>query len=181
MLCLAVMLGNGTHASPGQARASERDLEAAYLFNFGKFLYMPADPAPPHGDTFDLCLIGSDPLGDVLERITSGEKIDGHAVRVLKDRLPPDARSCDIVFISSSEHTRMDRDIAALAGADVLSVSDDPGFLQRGGMVQFVLKDNHLRFAVNLDAVAHTRITLSSELLRLAVFVSGTPRQEVTP
>jgi len=69
----------------------------------------------------------------------------------------------------------MREDLAILGNADVLTVSDAPDFLQHGGMIQFVLVSNHVRFAVNLEAVNHTHLVLSSELLRVASSVAGKP------
>jgi hypothetical protein len=46
-------------------------------------------------------------------------------------------------------------------------------FLKRGGMIQFVIEEDHVRFAVNLEAVGRTHLVLSSELLRVASWVVG--------
>jgi hypothetical protein len=75
----------------------------------------------------------------------------------------------------------MQADLAALGKVDVLTVSDAPDFLKEGGMVQFVVVDNHVRFAVNLDAVNRTHLVLSSELLRVASAVTGKPPAEGLP
>jgi hypothetical protein len=42
-------------------------------------------------------------------------------------------------------------------------------------MIQFLLIQNHVRFAVNLNAVNHAHLVLSSELLRVASSVTGKP------
>jgi hypothetical protein len=52
---------------------------------------------------------------------------------------------------------------------------DIPGFLERGGTIQFLLIDNRVRFSVNLESINRSQITLSSELLKVAVAVSGKP------
>jgi hypothetical protein len=62
-----------------------------------------------------------------------------------------------------------------------LTVSDAANFLQQGGMIQFLTVENHVRFAVNLDAVRSARLTLSSELLRVATSVSGETSPGVRP
>jgi hypothetical protein len=46
-------------------------------------------------------------------------------------------------------------------------------------MIQFVTQQSHVRFAVNLDAVRNARLSLSSELLRVAISVTGKPPAEV--
>jgi hypothetical protein len=40
-------------------------------------------------------------------------------------------------------------------------------------MVQFQLVEKRVRFSVNLDAVNHVRLTMSSELLKVAMSVKG--------
>jgi len=110
--------------------------------------------------------------------------LDALAANSTVDRLPvhvthltdiTGAKSCAIVFISATEGDHLREDFAILGNADVLTVSDAPDFLQQGGMIQLVLVSNHVRFAVNLDAVNRTHLILSSELLRVASSVSGKP------
>jgi hypothetical protein len=156
--------------APAQPRVSEYAVKAAYLLNFGKFIRI----APgTQRSTFDICIVGRDPFGDSLDNITANESIAGHPVRVLRLARPDAARECSIAYIADTDLRRIDEDIAALGSADVLTVSDAPDFLRHGGMIKFVLVSDHVRFAVNLDAVRHSHIVLSSELLRVAASVIG--------
>jgi hypothetical protein len=160
-----------------QTRPSEDDVKAAYLLNFGKFVRDPEAVAQPVD--FVICVLGRDAILPVLERITLHERIDDRPVQVRHYDKAVEARGCVIVYLGRSEASRMDEDLAALQGAHVLTVGDDPRFLARGGMLQFVLQDNRVRFEVNLDAVGRGELRLSSELLRVAASVSGAPHGEV--
>lgn len=168
--CLLLLISAGAWA---QAKPSEYDVKAAYLFNFGKFMRISG--TQPKHPTFDICILGRDPIGQVLDAITANEKIDGHLVRVLRLRQPQQARQCEIVFISPYEGDSIRTDLAVLSGSETLTVSDTPDFLARGGMIQFVIEQDHVRFEVNLDAVAQAHVVLSSELLRVAAAVKGKP------
>ena len=64
----------------------------------------------------------------------------------------PEALHCQVLFISSSESGRLKEILTTLRGASVLTVSDLPQFTQHGGMVQFVLVQDRVRFEVNLAA-----------------------------
>jgi hypothetical protein len=128
---------------------------------------------------FLICVLGSDAILPVLERITLHEQIDNRRVQVRHYDKAAEARSCAIVYLSRSETERMDEDLAALQGAHALTVGDDPQFLAHGGMLQFVLQKDRVRFAVNLEAVSRGELRLSSELLRVAAWVSGASRAEV--
>ena len=159
--------------SRAQDKTSENDVKAAYLVNFARFLRF-APGAEPRG-TFDICILGRDSFGHALDQITSHESISRHPVRVLRVPDITDGRHCTVLFISVSEGEAIREDMAILGVADVLTVGDAPDFIQRGGMIQFVMDADHVRFAVNLDAVNLTHLSLSSELLRVAISVKGSP------
>jgi hypothetical protein len=65
-----------------------------------------------------------------------------------------------------------------VGNATVLTVSDIPQFCQRGGMIQFVLQGDRVRFEVNLAAAQHAGLSLSSELLKVATTVRTVPVRE---
>jgi hypothetical protein len=93
------------------------------------------------------------------------------AKRVVK---PQDAVNCRVLYISLSEDSRLKELLAALDKAGVLTVSDIPQFSQRGGMIQFVVVGNKIRFEVNLTSAQDAGLTLSSDLLKVAAAVRKT-------
>lgn len=162
-----------------QPPVSEYSVKAAYLFNFGKFVRFTSAEGVESRPTFDLCIIGEDPLGRSLDEITANEKLDGKPVRVARLKSAEEARGCGIAYISAAEGSRVDSDLQALRGHEVLTVSDSNDFLRHGGMIQFVNVAKHVRFAVNLEAAHKAHISLSSELLRVAISVNGDAPTEV--
>jgi len=54
-----------------------------------------------------------------------------------------------------------------------------PEFSQHGGMIQFVPRRKKGRVEVNLTAVQHAGLTLSSDLLKVATTVGEIPRREI--
>jgi YfiR/HmsC-like len=176
-LLLELLCGLFAPVLLAQARPSADEMKAAYLFNFGKFVSQPA--TSPQPADFDICVLGHDPILPVLERLTLHEHIDDRPVRIKQYDKAADARACAIVYLGASEASRIDQDLAALQGADVLTVGELPQFLEHGGMLQFLLQGNRIRFAVNLNAVGRSNLHLSSELLRVAASVSGRPHAEM--
>ena len=121
------------------------------------------------------CVLGQDPFGPALDATVAGETIDRAHVVAKRISRPQDAAHCRILFISSSEDGQLKEILAELEGASVLTVSDAPQFARRGGMVQFILDGNKVRFEVNLPAAERVGLNLSSELLKLAVNVRRSP------
>lgn len=155
-------------------KPTDYDVKAVYLYNFGRFVEWPANVAAK-SDSFTFCVLGQDPFGPALDTTLAGETIGGKGVSARRISTPQEAAGCRIVFLSSAEDGRLTKIIEALDKEAVLTVSDMPQFSQRGGMIQFVLEGKRVRFEVNLTAVQHAGLTLSSELLKVATTVRRNP------
>ena len=149
---------------------TENEVKSAYLYNFGKFVEWPAK-ATSVGEFFTICALGDDSFGSTLETTVAGESINGKKVLVKRVPKLQDAVSCRILFISSSEQNQLKEILEALESTSVLTVSDMPQFSRRGGMIQFVVEANKVRFEVNLTSAERAGLTLSSQLLKVAINV----------
>jgi hypothetical protein len=161
----------GAQLCAQQTKAAEYAVKATYLYNFSRFVQWPTDASAAKGESFPICIFGEDPFGTALDTILSGESIKGKPVvlkRVLKLQ---DALECRVLYISASEDARLKEILAGLDKTGVLTVSDIPQFSQRGGIIQFVIVANKVRFEVNLSSAQDAGLTLSSDLLKVAVAV----------
>ncbi|MGH9321312.1 MAG: YfiR family protein [Vicinamibacteria bacterium] len=149
-----------------EAKPSEYEVKAVYLYNFGKFTQWPAGAAA--GASFDICVLGDDPFGPLLDATISGETLDGKRAVAKRIKRAEAAASCRILFISGSEKGRLDRILKALENKSVLTVSDIALFSRRGGMIELVEEEARIRFEVNLAAATRAGLTLRSELLKVA-------------
>ena len=151
-------------------------MKATYLYNFARFVGWPATAAAAKKDSFAICVLGQDPFGPVLDTIVAGETIGGKAVLAKRISKPQDALGCRVLYISSSEENRLREVLAALDKSGVLTVSDISQFSQQGGMIQFVLDGDRIRFEVNLSTAEAAGLSLSSELLKVATTVRRNPQ-----
>jgi hypothetical protein len=151
-------------------KPTDYQVKAAYLYNFGRFIEWP--PAvTARNDAFNVCILGQDPFGKNLDTTLAGESIAGKHVVAKRISNAEESTDCQILFLSSEEAGHMKQIMDALDKAAILTVSDIPKFSQRGGMIQFVLEGNRIRFEVNLTATQHAGLVLSSELLKVAAAV----------
>ena len=149
--------------------ASE-DVEAAYLYQFGRYVEWPSDlvNASP---TFDICVLGTDALGEALREVVAGKAITGRQVAAKRIIGLNESTDCRIPFVSSSENARVPEILKALEGTRTLTVGRGADFTRRGGMIGFTSDDRRVRFVVNLAAADAAKLMLSSQLLRVAVRV----------
>jgi hypothetical protein len=175
-IALGLMSTVALRAQP--AKPLDSAVKAVYLLNFGRFATWPPMAPSAGAGSFDVCVLGRDPFGPTLDATVATEVIDGKNVVARRIAAPGDAIACRILFVSGSEERQLKPILQAVDAAAVLTVSDMPRFVERGGMIQFVLENNKVRFEINLVATAHAGLTLSSELLRVAASVRTTTKPE---
>jgi hypothetical protein len=162
----AVPILYAQHSTP-----TEYEVKAAYLYKLGKFVEWPDNVTSSGDDSFPICVLGQDPFGAAFDTTIARESINGKKVVIKRISKTRDAVSCRILFISSSEESRVKEILTALSKASVLTVSDISEFSRLGGMVQFVVDSNRVRFEVNLTCAERAGLTLSSQLLKVAIRV----------
>ena len=176
LLLVCVHLGAAPKGH-AQDALSEYQVKAAYLFNFLKFVEYPeesfADPLAP----IVIGVVGEDPFGNALPQVVIGKTVQGRDLVTRIYHAGEDLRGAHILFISASERKRLPMILNSLRGSSVLTVSDTAGFLDAGGMIQFLNENGRVRFAINVDATGRARLKLSSKLLSLAKVVGGNGKE----
>ena len=170
-LGLAMLLLGRTRAQ--SPTAGEYQVKAAFLFNFAKFVEWPSSSLPDLSAPLRICILGRDPFGDELRNITKEKTVSGRKLQI--DQLVDlqHAKTCQILFIASSERAQLKEILEALQGANVLTVGDTNGFPEQGGMINFVLENDRVQFEVNRKAAEQAGLKISSKLLSVAKLVVG--------
>jgi len=175
-LLLAICLHWPPRASAQDLHPTEYQLKAQYLTDFGRFVKKWGNrPMPGPDESFNICVLGQDPFGQSLDSAVSGENIGGAPLVARRIAQPIDAAGCRLLFIGSSESGRLSDIIAAVGAAPVLTVSDIPDFVRRGGIIEFILDGNRVKFEINLAVAQRVGLSLSSDLLKVAHVVRRAP------
>ena len=168
-------------AAPGKVHAEktvpEYEAKAEFLYNFTKFVEWPSEAFQDDRSAFRLCVLGADPFGGSLQAIV-GEELAGRKVILLRSRGISDPAGCQILFVRRAERERLPRILAAVRDAPVLTVGETQGFLEQGGIVNFVLEGSKVRFEISQAAAERAGIKISSQVLRLATRVVAGGRPE---
>ncbi|HUK26465.1 MAG TPA: YfiR family protein [Terriglobales bacterium] len=170
-LALVCALAAGPLLWAQHSRPTESQVKAAYLYGFGRFVQWPAPANSPKDSPFNICVLGEDPFGATLDATLAGQSLAGRKVAARRISSPKDSSACQILFLGPSEEGQLSEIIGSLDKAAILTVSDMPHFTERGGMIQFVLEGDRVRFEVNLTAAQNAGLSLSAELLQVALAV----------
>jgi hypothetical protein len=152
-------------AIPARA-ASENQVKAAFLYNFAKFVEWPSPVEGSEAKPFVIGVVGESPIADLLPALIRSELIKGRAVEVRHYRTGDELSQCQVVFVSRRQNGK---DIQrSLAGRAILTVGETESFLAEGGMIQFVMVEQTVRFDVNVAAANQVGLKVSSRLLAVA-------------
>jgi hypothetical protein len=167
-----LLLGWAGKITKAQTAAEEYRVKAAFIFHFAQLVDWPPEPTGAE-NSLVLCTLGEDPFQGVLEGTVAGKAIGNRIVRIRHLGEPQDMQACQIVFLGRAQSKRIPMLVSTLHNAPVLTVGETAGFLDAGGMIDFLLEDNKLRFEVNLDAAESADLKIGSRLLVLAQRVVG--------
>jgi hypothetical protein len=163
---LCALTGTRAHAlEPGPSA-----IKAAFLYKFGFFVEWPSAAFAATDSPINLCIVGTDPFGAVLDETVKGRRVGRRGIAVRRLGAVSRDSGCHIVYLAERGTRGTDDMLATLRGSDVLTVTDRPADAGRG-IINFVMRDNRVRFDIDEAAAASSGLTISSRLLNLALDV----------
>ncbi len=151
--------------------APETKLKAAIISKFPQFIEWPPAALDGRG-TLDLCVAPPDPFGADLDELVAGESIGERKLTVRRLAHDQDLAGCQVLVVAGAVSSRR-AILQRAATMPILTVGDDPRFLDEGGMVRLRLVGGRVRFDVDAAAARRAGLRISSQLLQLAVDVRG--------
>ncbi len=172
-LSLLLLLALGWSDVARSADESQEDqLKAAYLFNFAKFVEWSPGRFETDESPIEFGVIGDRDFHEVLKSVVDGRSVGGRAIQVNSYRILGGAEDCHLLFLGQEHPEMVPEMVDFLRGAGVLTVGEMEGFAVDGGMINFYLDGNKVRFEINEDAAREGGVKISSRLLKLARIVS---------
>lgn len=165
LLVTAVVGGNVLPAEAAPPPALEYQVKAAFLYQFIKFVEWP--PQTLRDNTIIIGVLGNSPVANALAGI-EGQEAKGRTVVVKRFKTLEDLEFTHILFISPDAAGRLKEIQKRLEHSSTLLVSDVEGFARSGGMINFIMVGNKIRFEINVEAAEQARLRISSQLLKLA-------------
>jgi hypothetical protein len=166
LLAAVLVLGG----SPARAQPTADAVKAAFIPKFARYVQWPAAVHPAPRQPFQLCVIGRDPFGDMLDQAAASELIDGRTVAVRRMATPDGVAGCHLAFVRGASQQDTARFLIALRNRPILTVTDGAAGPQRG-IIHFTVSGGRVRFFIDEAAAAERGLSISSRLLALALGV----------
>ena len=180
--CLLLAGGNSRPAAAETVPFREYEIKAAFLFNFAQFIEWPEQAFTNATAPFVIGVIGDisdNRFGHVLNQIMQGETIGGRRIILKLPRQFDELAGCHILFIGRSEQARLPQILNLVNHTGVLTVGETDSFMRLGGIINFITRDNKVRFELHLDNAARAGLKIDAKLLKVAQVVAASTRAEV--
>ncbi|MHC4292854.1 MAG: YfiR family protein [Planctomycetota bacterium] len=170
-------------ADSAQVQASK--VKAAFIYNFIKFVDWPQEKAADVNKPLTVGVLGVSPFGNAFDKVKDsqikGRKVtikyfegfghikgDQQAKNEEIHKKIKELGQCDVLFLSSSEAESFKLITQTLEPYHILTVSDAKGFLEAGGIINFIMEEKKVRFEINMASAKRSKLEIRSKLLRLA-------------
>lgn len=171
----------------GPEHDREYKIKSGFIYNFIKYIDWPKKKFSDGKDDEPIVIgvIGDNPFGKALKPITK-KKIKNKKLVIryfpgfkqaggkYSDKDTEGLRNCCVLFVSASEKKYFRKITELLNGSNVLTVSnvltigDSDGFLEKGGIINFVTEKKKVRFSINLDAAKRSELVIPTTVLKIA-------------
>lgn len=148
----------------------ESEIKAAYLFNFLKFVEWSEGNYPDLGNIIRITIVGSNNFGEAFDPLM-GKLVMGKKLVISHVESITDLQPSHLIYCENHHTSRLTREVIATSASGTITVGETISFVEQGGIIGFVEKENSIRFAVNLEATRAAGISFSSQLLKLAIIV----------
>jgi len=175
-MALLMALASGGATALAQDMVDQRleyNVKAVSLYAFGRYVTWPDSAFESTESPFVIGVFGGNPFGDALDRIAAKKSLGGRSIAVRLLKSPSECVSCHIVFVSRTVEASLQTEIIQTAsGKPILLVGESPGFVERGGIINFYQSGSNVRFELNPDKGVEARLSLNAKLLTLGTKAS---------
>jgi hypothetical protein len=168
---LALTIAISTALADSQAKVSDQEVKAALLFRVSKFIEWPTSAFSDKNAPFVMCVVGDESRVRAFQPLQN-KVLNGRSVavrRITGDML--DLGQCHAAFFPFDSDADVDYALGRLRGSPVLTVGESDAFVNRGGMLALVTRDQRVQFTIHLAASKRAQLSVSSQLLQLATVV----------
>ncbi len=170
MLAVAlVMLGPQPNQAHAAAAYPEEAVKAVFLYRFAGYVTWPASTA--NAPQFTIAVLGANNVAEQLKEFLSEHPIQGRTARVATIQGLSQLGDAQMLYIGPGVTGKLGVLIDALKDRPILIVTDQPGALEEGSTVNFLLEQQHVRFEISTAAAKRSGLLISSGLLAVAEHV----------
>jgi hypothetical protein len=144
----------------------EEAVKAIFLYRFAGYVTWPASTA--NAPQFTIAVLGAETVAAQLKEFLPQHPIQGRPARVATIQGLSQLGDAQILYIGPGFAGKLSLLTDALKDRPILIVTDQPGALEEGSTVNFLMEQQHVRFEISTAAAKRSGLLISSGLLAVA-------------
>lgn len=149
-----------------EAHAQEAKYKATFTLNFIRYIGWPESST--QGD-FVIGVLRSKEIADHLKEQSAGKKFGFQDVVIKEFKTIEEITKCQVIFVATSANfAKNAATITEKAGRNTLIVTESEGATSNGAIINFVIRDDKLKFEISKANAARSSLQISSKLETMA-------------
>ena len=135
---------------------------------FAGYVEWPAEAFRRADAPVTIAVAGDDELAAELAQAVAGRTVNGRPLLVRRLKGVESLADADLLFVGRAEIARLPQWVKMARSRPILIVTEVPGALNHGSMINFLVIQERVRFEISLDEAEKRGLRLSSRLLAVA-------------
>ena len=148
------------------AQAQEAKFKATFTLNFIRYIGWPE--ASTQGD-FIIGVLRSKEIADQLKTQSAGKKFGFQDVVIKEFKSVEEITKCQVIFVATSANFARNAElIKEKTGKNTLIVTESEGAISKGSIINFVIREDKLKFEISKANASRSSLQISSKLETMA-------------
>ncbi len=136
--------------------------KANHLYQFVKHVQWPQTKV------LNICVVGANPLANQLKQLVQGQTVGGRDLHTKPASPTQSVAGCHLLFVSKSLSNQQVKAILQSASPSALTVGEQTDFIRLGGIINFIIQNNKVRYEVNYSLAKQRGLKLGYQLVKHA-------------
>ena len=165
IICIGVLIAASVSLNV-TATGNISSVEAMFIYNFLRHVNWPENTG---NDNFVIGVYGTSDTYDQLLQYTANRKVGTKTIVIRKISSVSEALACQLIFVPAASISSIATIKNQLGNKACLIVGEKEGSNAFGSTIEFVLKDNTLKFRVDEEKARQQNLLVSRSLLDMAI------------
>ena len=143
--------------------------KSVFTLNFIRYIGWPEDAK--QGD-FVIGVVKSPKIADWLTKQSGGKKFGYQSVVIKQFKSVEEVTDCQVLYVSSGVNfSRHAESLLSKLGKSSLLITETEGATKRGSVINFVVRENNLKFEIHNLNAQNLGLSISSKLSNMAAAI----------
>jgi hypothetical protein len=153
----------------GKIMYGEFDLnnaQALFIYNFLSNVEWPQESV---GSKYTVGVLGNTATTACILKYTEGRSIGQKPIEVVEYKHAADLNYCQLLFVAQGKSSEISTVVQKIKGKGCLIVSEKPGMINSGSVIDFSVIDGKLRYKISEQNAKDQHLSISSKLWQMSL------------